>query len=65
MRYLTASEATDFSDVQLLPNPSWLNRLVRGVRRIVVDWQAPLKDHKIDAYCGKLKAYALRRIDVA
>lgn len=65
MRYLTASRATDFSEVQLLPNPSWPNRLVRGLWRIVVDWQAPFKDHAIDAYCDKLKAYALRRIDVA
>ena len=61
MRYLTVSK-DDFSDVRLIPNLNIIDRTVRLAARLSVQWEAGATDHKIDFYCGKLKAHAKHRL---
>lgn len=65
MRYLTAGKADDNSDVHMIPNLSLPLRVARFIPRLISDWKSPFKDHSIDVYCGKLRAYASRRLDDA
>ena len=61
MRYLTACK-DDFSDVRLIPNLNIIDRGFRLATRLLSDWHAGATDHRIDTYCGKLKAYAIHRL---
>lgn len=61
MRYLTACKG-DYSDLQLIANPDLIDRAVWLLQRLVGNWQAGFGDHAIANYCGKLEAYALKRL---
>ena len=61
MRYLTACK-DDFSDVRLIPNLNIIDRSFRLATRLLSDWHAGATDHRIDTYCGKLKAHAIHRL---
>ena len=61
MRYLTACK-DDFSDVRLIPNLNIIDRGFRLATRLLSDWHAGATDHRIDTYCGKLKAHAIHRL---
>lgn len=68
MRYLThVPDVADengvaFKNLQLLSNPSLAFTLTWVIRRWISTFgKAAAGDHSIATYCGKLKAYALRR----
>lgn len=61
MRYLTFCRKHDYSDVDLIQNISFYERWRRLFKsRISLDRH--IKDHAIDRYCGKLAAYACKRV---
>lgn len=61
MRFLTASK-DDFSDLKLLSNPDFFDRVGRWTKRVWSNKSAGFKDHGIAHYCTKLKHYAIRRL---
>lgn len=61
MRYLTACK-DDFSDLHLIANPPFFDRVYWWIIRHVTDFKAGFHDHSIAKYCEKLEAYGLKRI---
>ena len=62
MRYLTASKQPDHSDLRLIANPNIIDRARWLVARVVSDRLAGFSDHRISEYCGKLGAWAVKRL---
>lgn len=63
MRYLTSCSQPDFSDIKLYQNLNFIDRATRLVGRLSTNWKAAGEDHRIAEYSGKLKAYAISRLD--
>ena len=61
MRYLTFCRKHDFSDIDLIHNISFYDRW-RRLFKSRISLNRHIKDHAIDRYCGKLAAYAKKRI---
>lgn len=61
MRYLTFCRKHDFSDIDLIHNISFYDRW-RRLFKSRISFNRHIKDHAIDRYCGKLAAYAIRRL---
>lgn len=62
MRYLTASKKRDYADLRLIANPNLIDRACWLVARVLNDRSAGFSDHRISEYCGKLEAWAVRRL---
>jgi len=60
MRYLTACKK-DFSDLRLIQNPTIIDRAIRLIKRVSVNWKAGATDHFILNYSKKLEAYTGKR----
>lgn len=57
MRYLTDDE-DDGSEVHLIANPNLFDRGWRLVLRLITNFGAGFRDHRMDNYCRKLRNYA-------
>jgi len=63
LKYLTPTERPDDSDVQLLDGVHPFRRVALFIGRLLRHWRAGYLDHRIDRYCAKLHAYAIKRLE--